>query len=159
MGTYDWRKSSSNPSLVRTPKGRTKRLVLPISQVVVGNCREFEVVITDQQLVINEKQTWCLPADHIWRFEPRAGISTTIFCVARVTIICDGYSSLQMLGFPVCGVVSCSPADNTTEAGPCRFFAGSPGAGVARVRSSGELADENGPAAPREVALILLAAQ
>ena len=50
-----------------------KRLVLAISQVVVKNCREFEEVITDQQLVINEKQTWCHPAEHIWRFEPRAG--------------------------------------------------------------------------------------
>ena len=39
------------------PTYRTKRLVLAISQVVVKNCREFEVVITDQQLVINEKQT------------------------------------------------------------------------------------------------------
>ena len=50
-----------------------KRLVLAISQVVVKNCREFEEVITDQQLVINEKQTWSNPAEDIWRFEPRVG--------------------------------------------------------------------------------------
>ena len=47
-----------------------KRLVLAISQVVVKNCREFEEVITDQQLVNNEKQTWSNPAEDIWRFEP-----------------------------------------------------------------------------------------
>ena len=55
------------------PTYRTKRLVLAISQVVIRNCREFEVIITDQQLVINEKQTWSNPAEDIWRFEPRAG--------------------------------------------------------------------------------------
>ena len=48
------------------PIYRTKWLVLAISEVVVKNCREFGVVITDQQLVINEKQTWCHPADYIW---------------------------------------------------------------------------------------------
>ena len=65
----------------RGPKARTKRLVLAISQVVVKNCREFEVVIADQQLVINEKQTWCPPADHIWRFEPGAGIDDDYFAL------------------------------------------------------------------------------
>ena len=96
----------------RGPKARTKRLVLAISQVVVGNCREFDVVITDEQLVINEKQTWCLPADHIWRFEPRAAIDDDILrCSIRdnmrlATVRCKA-------GFPVCvvfclvGVIGC----------------------------------------------------
>ena len=63
------------------PIYRTKRLMLAISQVVVGNCRKFEVVITDQQLVINEKQTWFPPADYIWRFEPGAGIDDDYFAL------------------------------------------------------------------------------
>ena len=65
-------------------KARAKRLVLAIWQVVVGNCREFKVVITDQQLVINKKQTWCPPADYIWRFEPGAGTDDDILrCSSR----------------------------------------------------------------------------
>ena len=135
------------------PIYRTKRLVLATSQVVVGNCREFDVVITDEQLVINKKQTWRLPADHIWRFEPRAAIDDDILrCSIRDNMRWPQF--VANIGFPVCVVFCLVPPESAKRAlGPGRFFPGSPGAGVSRGRSSGELADENGPAAPREVAL------
>ena len=94
----------------------TKRLVLAISQVVVGNCREFEVVITDQQLVINEKQTWCHPAEDIWRFEPRAGTDDETM---RVDKFANGERQFlpSWLGSPACVFLSCCPESDKRALG------------------------------------------
>ena len=111
------------------PTYRTKRLVLAISQVVVKNCREFEVVITDQQLVINEKQTWCHPAEHICRFEPRAAIDDDILrCSIR-----DNMRLLQFVAKLVSLSVWCSVlCRRYPPSGPwdqAVFFLGPPGLG------------------------------
>ena len=89
-------------------------------------------------------------------FDPRSALShCPLDCVGRMASITGGYKCANWPGSP-CPVFFCLVVRNLPS-GPwdrAEAGAGPPGLCGTRGRPSGELADLNGPAAPREVALI-----